>query len=1586
MAVWIRLSDLPMECFRDDILKMILSQVGIPLKLDRTTEGMERGRFARVAVEVDLSKPLVALVQVHDWLQKVEFEGLHLICFDCGEVGHRSSACSKNKPRDVEGGGSDSGDTVTPQAGMEVDVEKSMTPTKLHGAWMIVKRKNRVRDGGNGNARMIQKQGNRNLDKGKQAEGGSRPQGSVTATPPPANGGSPQPGSAREGLPPRSRPPPTAMRKGRQSSQGPINGVPPPPRTPTVGRSSSTPSGKPPDVQPLSTANYFGCLQELEGLVDTPILVDEKSNTRNLSKGFAGGLTLFWRSSIFNFAVIRNTSQAIHGLVSGPHSNVRVSFAYVRPNRMAKERFWNDCLSYSSEFNAPWIMMGDFNDIADNQEQWGSSSVNPSRCLNFVESFSACGLLDMGTSGVSYSWFRQEGGRTVQRRKLDRALWNLEAQNLFPEAKAIILPRTHSDHHPLKFLCEAGNPPRRENRPFRFEGAWLTREDYRDIWGRVWSNSLLDVVGAISEVTNLSKKWNKETFGNIFGRKASLQARIKGVQESVFYNTSRGLQVLERKLVTELNEVLKQEELLWFQKSRRMWIQDGDRNTAFYHKSTLIRRNRSRIRMLKINGEWNSDFKTISDHISNFFIDLFGRKNIMDGSPNDMYCGPKLDTGQMHKLTREVTMCEVKKAVFDMKKFGSPGPDGIQAAFYQTFWEEVKSHITTFVKKVLRDGRVPPKILESFITLIPKKDSPETASDFRPITLLNVSFKIISKVIVNRMRPIMKNLIGPFQNSFLPGRSTADNIILTQEIVHYMRLKKGKKGLMAIKLDLHKAYDSIDWEFLESTLVDFGFPQNLISLIMFSVRESSISLLWNGEKLAPFQPGRGLRQGDPLAPYLFILAMERLSWDIQEKVRVKNWKPITLSRGGTGVSHLFFAEDLMLFAEASEDQGRMIMNCLKKFSGKSGLNINVSKSNIFCSPNTNSEIKRGLKNLTGISVSDNLGTYLGIPILHKRVSKHTFGYILDGMKRKLANWKGNMLSLAGRRTLVQSALSSMPVYTMQVFKLPAGTCNDIDRICRDFLWGDSAQNKKVHLVGWNDICKSKDAGGLGLRKCLDFNNALLAKLAWQLVTSHDKLWVKVMREKYVKNKNFFATPMIANASWGWRSIMRGRSIVELGAAWRIGNGLSLNFWSDWWTGDKPLAFMDEVTIPDSQSEAKVSDFILPNRTWNVDKLSSLLPHDIIDGIRATPIAVCEQVSDSLYWPRSPTGAFSVRSAFSHIAGNDEDAMDTSWVWKMRVTERCRLFLWLLMRGRLLTNMERWRKGMTEDTLCATCGDGDETMNHVLMECSFAKDCWRRTHHPVSFQYSLVTPLKSWVKNNCCASDWINGCPWGVTFIYTCWEIWKARNQRIFENTASAPMDIMRRANNLTLDTVEVFLNKKCVHVGKMRWVCWQPPETGWIKFNTDGAFKRNTGLASAGGLARDHKGEWLFGFMTNIGVSNSFAAELWGLREGLRLAYDRGLSKVIFELDSEPVVAVMCGDKIAEECSSSILKDCKILATSMIQVIFRHTLREGNKCADHLVNLGQNGDWGTTWLDIPPLSLNPLLAADAFGASAARVW
>lgn len=170
----------------------------------------------------------------------------------------------------------------------------------------------------------------------------------------------------------------------------------------------------------------------------------------------------------------------------------------------------------------------------------------------------------------------------------------------------------------------------------------------------------------------------------------------------------------------------------------------------------------------------------------------------------------------------------------------------------------------------------------------------------------------------------MANLVAPMHCSFVPGRHSSDNITIVQEVIHTMRKKKGKKGFMAIKIDLEKAYDKLKWDFVKDTLVDIGLPQPMIELIWHSISSPTMKILWNGKCNENISPSRGVRQGEPLSPYIFVLCMERLSQLISLAVEQHFWKPICLSRNGPPLSHLCFADDLILFGEASLYQAKVI--------------------------------------------------------------------------------------------------------------------------------------------------------------------------------------------------------------------------------------------------------------------------------------------------------------------------------------------------------------------------------------------------------------------------------------------------------------------------------------------------------------------------------------------------------------------------------------------------------------------------------------------------------------------------------------
>ena len=452
---------------------------------------------------------------------------------------------------------------------------------------------------------------------------------------------------------------------------------------------------------------------------------------------------------------------------------------------------------------------------------------------------------------------------------------------------------------------------------------------------------------------------------------------------------------------------------------------------------------------------------------------------------------------------------------------------------------------------------VPEYLNETLISLIPKTQSPESLNNYRPISLCNTIYKVITKIIVGRIRPLLDKLISPIQAAFVPGRRGLNNIIIAQELIHSLDKKKGKGGFMTIKVDLAKAYDRIEWSFIHKVLKAFHFPQNLIELIMSCVTTTSISILFNGSKLNSFKPSRGIRQGDPLSPYLFILCMEYLGALIEKECVAKRWIPIKASRENVAISHLFFADDLMLFAKVSKEGCEAIKDVLDVFCVESGQKISLEKSWIYFSPNVQSNIKDKACEYLGIHETTNIGRYLGFPLRHKGATRRQFNFVAERVISKLAGWKAKFLPFAGRTVLVKSVMTVIPNYVMQGVALPTHLCDKLDKINRDFLWGSSPEKRKLHLVGWNKIIKSKEEGGLGIQEAKAKNIALLAKLNWRLYQEKESLWARVILQKYCSSsRRNSKDPDKLPCFPYWSAIKKGFPIFEKGVRWSAGKILS----------------------------------------------------------------------------------------------------------------------------------------------------------------------------------------------------------------------------------------------------------------------------------------------------------------------------------------------------------------------------------------------------------------------------------------------
>ena len=274
---------------------------------------------------------------------------------------------------------------------------------------------------------------------------------------------------------------------------------------------------------------------------------------------------------------------------------------------------------------------------------------------------------------------------------------------------------------------------------------------------------------------------------------------------------------------------------------------------------------------------------------------------------------------------------------------------------------------------------------------------------------------------------------------------------MVQEIVHSMITSRSKVGNLAIKIDLDKAYDRLEWSFIRHTLIFFKFPPPWVELIISCITTSSLSILVNGDHLEEFSPSRGIRQGERGSPCIFILCMEYLAWLIQVEVDGGQWTGIKASRNGPVFTHLFFADDLILFAKATKKSCQAITRVLDLFCKVSGQKINLAKSKVFLPPHVNHIVTDLVKKELGFGISNSFGKYLGVPIVVDGRDKHAFDFLIENIQAKLAGWKARTLSLAGRCTLINSVTSAIPTHVMQCCLLPNPICKKLDKLNRDFL-------------------------------------------------------------------------------------------------------------------------------------------------------------------------------------------------------------------------------------------------------------------------------------------------------------------------------------------------------------------------------------------------------------------------------------------------------------------------------------------------------------------------------------------------------
>ncbi|GJZ66534.1 RNA-directed DNA polymerase, eukaryota [Tanacetum coccineum] len=366
---------------------------------------------------------------------------------------------------------------------------------------------------------------------------------------------------------------------------------------------------------------------------------------------------------------------------------------------------------------------------------------------------------------------------------------------------------------------------------------------------------------------------------------------------------------------------------------------------------------------------------------------------------------------------------EIKKAVWDCGVDKSPGPDGFTFGFYKRFWSLIEKDVLAAVKYFFHYSRIPKGCNSSFIALIPKTPEAKMVKDFRPISLIGSLYKIIAKILANRLVVVLGDIVNEVQSAFVADRQILDGPFILNEVLQWCKLKK--KHSFILKIDFEKAYDSVRWDYLDDVLRKFGFGEKWCGWIQECLRSSWGSVLVNGSPTEEFQFFKGLKQGDPLSPFIFILVMESLHISFKRVVDAGMFNGIVLN-SVMHLSHMFYADDAVFMGQWSTKNIDTIIYVLKCFHRASGLSINLSKSKLLGVVVSEDRVVQAA-NRIGCGVLKAPFAYLGSKVEGNMSRIKSWDEIVDKMVDRLSKWKMKTLSIGGRLTLLKAVLGSMPI-------------------------------------------------------------------------------------------------------------------------------------------------------------------------------------------------------------------------------------------------------------------------------------------------------------------------------------------------------------------------------------------------------------------------------------------------------------------------------------------------------------------------------------------------------------------------------
>jgi len=695
----------------------------------------------------------------------------------------------------------------------------------------------------------------------------------------------------------------------------------------------------------------------------------------------------------------------------------------------------------------------------------------------------------------------------------------------------------------------------------------------------------------------------------------------------------------------------------------------------------------------------------------------------------------------------------------------APGPDGFTGRFYKSCWPIIKADFMAAIISLQQGDTRKLKLLNSaFLTLIPKKADAVEAKDYRPISLVHSFAKLVTKMMANRLAPYLDKLVATNQSAFTRGRCIHDNYMLVQQTIKI--LHRRKISSLFLKLDISKAFDSVDWSFLLEILAHLGFGavwRNLVSNLLHS---ASTQVLLNGEPGDFITHQRGLRQGDPLSPMLFILVMDVLN-SLFLKAEAEG---LLLPLHSTGQRLSLYADDVALFIRSEEDDLQITKNLLQVFEEASGLRTNLQKSCVI-PIHCDGEVAEVVNSTLQCSTTSFPTTYLGLPISDRKLRRSDLLIWIEKIAIKLPGWKAPLMSLAGRAVLVRYVITAIPIYLLIAIRVPKWFIRAVDKIRKSFLWkGRKEINGGSCLVAWEKVMRPIDLGGLGIHNLEIMGWALQMRWLWFEKTKPDRPWAGLEIPVHPNTAALFTVSVFTT----------------------VGNGHNTLFWTDRWLHGcsiENLAPNVFKCIPARLRKSRTVREALLDLTWVSDIRGALGWLGLVEYLELWDVltdVVLQDTEDIHHWKFEASGLFSSRSAYRAFFAGSVGFEPWKRLWKSWAPSKCKTFVWLAIRNRCWTADRLQKRGLPHPDCCPLCDQEEETVQHLLTTCVFARQFWFSILQPLNL--SQLVPRhtdnsfadwwkKSWKKLQKHLRKGFNSL-----VILGAWVIWKHRNACVFDGT------------------------------------------------------------------------------------------------------------------------------------------------------------------------------------------------------------